>query len=203
MAGPPPLRPRALVLYASTHGHTAKIAARIAEVIREPGIQADLRQARDAGAVKLNEYDLAIVGASVHMEHHQREMVAWVRHHAVRLSEMPSALFSVSLAAADDGDEARTATQRYVDDFEDDTGWTPTRTAMFAGALQYREYDFPTRLVMRLLMAHFQRSTDITVDVVYTDWDAVDRFAREIVGLVPTPGARAFGLVRCGGPSVA
>jgi menaquinone-dependent protoporphyrinogen oxidase len=97
---------------------------------------------------------------------------------------MPSALFSVTLAAADDTDEARKAARDYLDDFEDDSGWTPRLRASFAGALQYREYDFVTRLVMRLMMAHFHRPTDISHDYDYTDWDAVDRFAHECAASV-------------------
>jgi hypothetical protein len=48
----------------------------------------------------------------------------------------------------------------------------------FAGALQYREYDFATRLVMRLLMQRGEHPTAISRDFDYTDWDAVDAFAR-------------------------
>ena len=64
----------------------------------------------------------------------------------------PSAFFSVCLTAADDSEESRTATREYLDEFVERTGWTPHRSTTFAGALQYREYDFPTRLLMRLLM---------------------------------------------------
>ncbi len=58
---------------------------------------------------------------------------------------------SVSLTAADATDESRTATRELIDDFLDDTGWTPDTTLPVAGALQYQEYDFVTRLVMRLI----------------------------------------------------
>ena len=84
---------------------------------------------------------------------------------------------SVCLAAADDTDEARRATRDYIDDMQDDTGWTPTSSTTVAGALQYREYDFVTRLVMRVLMRHGDHPTDVTQDYEYTDWDALERFA--------------------------
>ena len=63
---------------------------------------------------------------------------------------IPSAFFSVCLTVADDTEESRAATRRYLDEFVEETGWTPGRTATFAGALQY------------------------------TDWDAVDRWAHEL-----------------------
>jgi flavorubredoxin len=40
----------ALVVYASTHGHTAKIAARIAAAVRDEGLEVDLRDVADAAA---------------------------------------------------------------------------------------------------------------------------------------------------------
>ena len=93
---------------------------------------------------------------------------------------IPSAFFSVCLTAADDTEESRAATRRYLDEFVEETGWTPGRTATFAGALQYREYDFATRLLMRLLMSRMHHPTDTSQDYDYTDWDAVDRWAHEL-----------------------
>jgi len=46
----------ALVVYASTHGHTAKIAARIAGAMREQGGDVDLRDVADASAAMLSAY---------------------------------------------------------------------------------------------------------------------------------------------------
>jgi menaquinone-dependent protoporphyrinogen oxidase len=180
---------RVLVVYASTHGHTAKVAARVARTLEAAGLQVEVREVEAARGVGVGRYDAAVAGGSVHLGRHQDELVAWARSHAVVLDAMPSAFFSVCLAAAEDTDEARAAARDYIDDFEDDTGWTPARTATFAGALQYREYDFPTRLAMRLLMARGGHPTDITTDVEYTDWDAVDRFARDVAALVPAAAA--------------
>jgi menaquinone-dependent protoporphyrinogen oxidase len=54
----------------------------------------------------------------------------------------------------------------------------------FAGALQYREYDFVTRLVMRVLMRRGDHPTDVTEDYDYTDWDDVERFGRAYAALL-------------------
>jgi menaquinone-dependent protoporphyrinogen oxidase len=91
---------------------------------------------------------------------------------------------SVCLTAADDTDESRDATRRYIDEFLDETGWTPRKSKTFAGALQYREYDFATRLLVRLMMRKAGHPTDISQDYDYTDWGAVDRFAHECSAMV-------------------
>jgi menaquinone-dependent protoporphyrinogen oxidase len=184
--------PKILVLYASTHGHTAKIAARIGAALEQDGATVDLRRI-DAGEPEPAplDYDAAIVGASVHAGHHQRELIEWAATHHTGLAMIPSAFFSVCLTAADDTEESRTATREYLDDFVELTGWTPARSATFAGALQYREYDFPTRLLMRLLMHRSGHPSDISQDYDYTDWDAVDRWAHEFAASLPTTEAVA------------
>jgi menaquinone-dependent protoporphyrinogen oxidase len=170
--------PDVLLVYATTHGHTAKIANRIGDVLREGGLGVDLHDVRTAAKPDLRAYDGVIVGASVHGGHHQHEIVDWARGHARALNGLPSAFFSVCLTAADDTEESHRATREYIDVFLDDTGWIPRETVSFAGALQYREYDFVTRLVMRVLMRRGEHPTDVTEDYDYTDWDAVDSFGR-------------------------
>lgn len=181
---------RVLVIYASKHGHTSKIAGRIALDLRAAGADADVHAVDTRGAEHLGDYDAVVVGTSVHAGHHQRGILDWVRHHAHTLNRMPSALFSVSLSAADDTPEACASAQKYVDDFLDETGWDPRLRVSFAGALQYLEYDFLTRLLMRLLMSRGGHPTDTTRDYDYTDWDAVSAFAAEI-GAIAAEVSRA------------
>jgi menaquinone-dependent protoporphyrinogen oxidase len=173
-----------LVVYASTHGHTAKVAGRVAETLRAEGLGTTVADVREAGGVDPARHSGVIVGASLHVGRHQAAMVDWVKEHRAALDARPSAFFSVSLTAADDTDEARATTRGCIDDFLEATGWAPARTAAVAGALQYREYSIHTRVLMRLVMRRGGHPTDTSHDYVYTDWDAVDRFARDLAGLV-------------------
>jgi menaquinone-dependent protoporphyrinogen oxidase len=168
-----------LILYASKHGHTAKIARRIGEAIHADGLNAHVHAAEKAHELSPNDYDLVVVGASIHAGHHQREIVDWAKQHHAELETRPTAFFSVCLAIADDTDEARASARKYIDDFEDETGWNPDTTTTFAGALQYLEYDFLTRTLIRLMMRHEGHPTDTSRDFDYTDWDAVDSFAHD------------------------
>jgi menaquinone-dependent protoporphyrinogen oxidase len=170
----------ALVVFASTHGHTAKIAARIAQAMRSQGLEVDLRDVASATDAEPGRYGVVVVGASLHKEHHQKEIADWVTERRQALEQRPSVFFSVSLSAAEDSEESHAATQRCIDEFCAKTGWTPARTERIAGCLQYREYDVFTRQLMRLLMRRMGRPTDASHDYDYTDWDAVDRLGREI-----------------------
>jgi menaquinone-dependent protoporphyrinogen oxidase len=181
--------PNILVVFASTHGHTTKIAARIAETMRRDGASVTLEHV-DAAPSPLG-YDAAVIGASVHAGHHQTEVIEWAEGHRTSLSLVPSAFFSVCLTAADDDEESRRATRGYLDDFVEESGWTPRRATTFAGALQYCEYSFATRLVMRLLMHKGNHPTDTSRDYDYTDWDAVERFPHDCAELSTATTARA------------
>ena len=179
------MTPSGLVAYASTHGHTAKIARRIGEVLTARGLDAHVFELpREGPTPDPSDFDLVIAGASVHGGYHQDHMVDWLRHHHAELGLRPSGFFSVSLTAADDTDEARAATRELVDRLVEDTDWTPDETLEVAGALEYREYDLPTRVVMRLIARRHGGSTDISHDTEYTDWDAVERFALDVAARV-------------------
>lgn len=173
-----------LIAYATDHGQTAKIAGRIAAGLRDAGLDVVTHDVSDASAIDPGGHAAIILGASVHRGHHQRSLVDWVKRHRDALDTVPTAFFSVSLTAADDTDEARAATQKCIDDFVEETGWTPGATARFAGALKYREYDVFTRALMRLIAKHNGGPTDTSHDHELTDWDAVDAFTH---GLAARP----------------
>ena len=67
----------------------------------------------------------------------------------------------------------------------------------FAGALQYREYDLMTRLVMRVLMRRGEHPTDVAHDYDYTDWDSVDPLADERARMLASPSGSAQAWPRC------
>ena len=66
---------------------------------------------------------------------------------------------------------------------DDDAGFDPKAVGMFAGALQYTKYGWITRRVMKSISAKEGRDTDTTRDFEYTDWDAVEEFARAVLSL--------------------
>ena len=175
----------ALVVYASTHGHTAKIAARLAEAMRTQGLEVDVRDVKSVADLRPGRYELVVAAGSLHKEHHQKELFDWVAANHQALSQMPSVFVSVSLTAADDSGESRAATKRCIDEFTAGTGWTPSRSEAIAGSLQYREYDFFTRQLRRLLMKHMGHPTDTSHDYDYTDWEGVDRLGAELAALAP------------------
>lgn len=185
-----------LIAYATTEGHTAKIAEYIAQVIRDHGCEAYLVDIKQARAPELDGYDALIVGASIHMGKHQGYVRDFVRKNRAALERLPSAFFSVSLAFHDDTPEARKEVARYIQEFVQGTGWRPPKLGLFAGALLYTRYGFIKRWIMRKIARDKgSRDLDTSRNYIYTDWDSVKRFAEEFMETLvpeatPSPGGR-------------
>ena len=183
-----------LIAYGTTEGQTAKIADHLAEVIRAQGHDVfPMNIEREAPAPA--GYQAVILGASVHKGKHQRWVVDYVRRNRPALEHLPSAFFSVSLAIADGTQKGRLEAEGYVETFVKETGWYPEKVGLFAGALVYTKYNFLLRWVMRRI-ARSRGSGDLDTkrDYVYTDLDAVQRFAEEFMAnFAPSPRASAGG----------
>lgn len=176
---------RVLIAYGTSEGHTARIAEYLAEVIRGHGHEAYPVNLKNARALEVQGYDTVIVGASVHMGTHECCVMDFVRQNRDNLERLPSAFFSVSLAARDASEAAHKEVEGYIEKFVQQTGWRPRKVGRFAGALVYTRYGFFKRWIMRKI-ARDKGSPDIDTsrDYVYTDWDAVKRFAEECLQLL-------------------
>jgi menaquinone-dependent protoporphyrinogen oxidase len=172
---------RVLIVYGTTEGHTAQIADRIANVIRGEGHEVELRESKEVRKQELTGgFDGIIVGGSVHAGAHQSSVVEFAKRNRAILERTPSAFFSVSLTAADPDEEAAAETQTMLDKFCRETGWQPQRVEAIAGALVYTQYNIFMRHMMKLIQKQQGRTQlDTSQDYDFTDWGAVERFARD------------------------
>ncbi len=169
---------RILIPYGTTEGQTARIAEYISDVLRAHGHEAETLDLKHAEHDLPGGYDGVIVGASIHAGKHEGYVADFVRRNKAALEGLPAALFSVSLSAHADPEEA----QKHVTEFEDGTGWHPAKVALFGGALLYTQYGFLKRMVMKkIVSSQGSPDTDTGRDYVYTDRDGVRRFAEEFV----------------------
>jgi menaquinone-dependent protoporphyrinogen oxidase len=170
---------RIYIPYGTTEGQTARIAEYIADLVRDHGHDALAEEVRLGDGTVPVGYDGVVVGASIHMGKHDKHVVEFVKMNRDALERLPSAFFSVSLAAHGDAEEA----EGYVEEFEKETGWRPEKVGVFAGALLYTQYGFVKRRMMRKIAGDKpgDLGTDIKRDYVYTEWDGVRRFAEDFL----------------------
>jgi menaquinone-dependent protoporphyrinogen oxidase len=180
-----------LIAYGTTEGQTARIADQLAGVIRSRGFESQAVDLKRSNDFPLHAYDAVIVGGSIHMGKHQDDVADFVRKNRAALERLPSAFFSVSLAAHGDIENA----EAYVANFEQQTGWRPAKIGLFSGALLYRKYGLLKRYMMKRIVRDKPGdvSTDTSRDHVYTDWDQVQRFAEDFLERLAPQGATEKG----------
>ena len=172
---------RVPVFFATTEGHTRRIAQAIASTLRERGL--------DSEAVDLDaqpdspdwlQIAAAVVGGSLHGGRHQCAVETFVAREARHLAARPAAFFSVSLSAASGNAEKAAAARKIATSFVEKAGWHPQRLTCFAGKLAYSQYGFFKRWIMRRIAKTEGQPTDTSRDYDYTNWSAVRDFALAI-----------------------
>ncbi len=113
-----------LVASHSAEGQTTKIAARIARVLEELGVEVDVRDATEAPGP--NGFDAVIVGDSIHLGRHSRSVTRWLRQHHSDLAGVPLALFQVSMTSTRHDEEHDAKADQYVQQLLERTGTRPT-----------------------------------------------------------------------------
>jgi menaquinone-dependent protoporphyrinogen oxidase len=180
---------RAAIFFATREGQTRRIAARLADNLRDRGVQVDVFDVREVRDFDFSVYATGCVAASVHVGHHEREMIAFVKQHRDQLLRLGAAFISVTLSEAGVEDPTRSETerrqsaadvQRMLDVFFEQTGWHPDRVLAVAGALAYSHYNFIVRAIMKRIARKAGAPTDTSRDYEFTRWPAVDRLAAEL-----------------------
>jgi menaquinone-dependent protoporphyrinogen oxidase len=172
---------RLLIVYATSEGHTARVADRVAEVVRRTPVTVEVHPVEEAPDP--TGFDAVVVGGSIHQGHHSRHLVSYLTAHKTTLSQVPTALFQVSLTSASPDDTHTAKARSLVDELDAASGFDPDVVGMFAGALLYTRYGWFKRHLMRTIVRREGGDTDTSRDYEYTDWDAVEHFARDVAEL--------------------
>ena len=171
-----------LILYATTYGHTAKVAQHLAQALAAHGHQVTVRDVMTSPSpAELAAADAMILGSPVYQNRHLRAIHVFARRHRKLLNRIPSAFFSVSGVAASSRPENHAVARKVVAHFCVATGWYPPQVAIIAGAIPYTRYPPLTRLLIRWFRARQGGDTDTRRDYAYTDWALVTAFADAVV----------------------
>ncbi len=184
------MRPNVLVLFGTTDGQTAKVAAALADVLRSEGADAELVDAkRMREDTDPRRFAAVIVAASVHAGGYQRAVERWVSGHAAALRGRPNVFVSVCLGVLQRDPNVDAELARIVQRFSDKTGWEPSTVKIVAGALPYTRYNWIKRWVMRRISAKAHGDVDTTRDFEYTDWADLRRFGQQFYRRLGVPSA--------------
>jgi menaquinone-dependent protoporphyrinogen oxidase len=182
-------RRRIVIVFGTSYGQTAKIAARMRDALVQRGYDVALANAAEPlPTVPLETCDGIVVGSSIIAGGHQKSVDRFVRAHLGLLKRVPSAFYSVSASAGstDPKGTGRAAAERVRDEFLTRVGWQPRLRASIAGAVNYTRYNPLLRWYMKWASRKGGGSTDTSRDHEYTDWTQVEHFAASVADVVET-----------------
>jgi menaquinone-dependent protoporphyrinogen oxidase len=179
-----------LIAYATTDGQTRKIARFAADRLAGQGHAVELLNVEDAEGLELSRFDGAVLAGSLHVGGYQKALRTFVTGARDGLAAMPTLFLSVSLSAAGTDPEDWAGLKTCLADFQDETGWSPSRTEHVAGAFKFSEYDFFRAWAMRRIADAKGETVEAGKDREYTDWPALG-LALDAWAAALTPRAKA------------
>ena len=167
-----------LIIYSSTDGHTKTICKRIIDFLKDEGVVrlVSLNEAKD---LNLSEFNRIIIGASIRYGKHSKELYKFIELNKNILNEKENVFFSVNVVARKP--EKNTPDNNpYIIKFLKISKWRPKKIGVFAGKVDYPNYNFFDKYIIKLIMFITGGPTDTSKSYDFTDWSKVEGFAKEI-----------------------
>ena len=167
-----------LIIYSSTDGHTKKICETIKENLPS-GNKFKLISLDEALYFNLEKCEKIIIGASIRYGTHNKKVLDFIIKNKNILDLKKTAFFSVNVVARKE-EKSTPETNPYVLNFLKKTNWKPDKLSVFAGKVDYPNYNFFNKIVIRFIMMITKGPTDINNSYEFTNWENVRKFAKEL-----------------------
>ena len=166
-----------VMIYSTTDGQTKRILEYIK--VELGGSDVEISSISRANELELTNFDKVVLGASIRYGKHKPEVFDFVKSQRETLEEKETFFFSVNVVARKP-DKNTPATNPYMIKFLEKTSWKPDFTEVFAGMVNYPEYNFLDKNIIRFIMYLTKGPTDVSRRYEFTDWGSVKKFAELI-----------------------
>ena len=170
-----------LIIYSSTDGQTK----RICETIKDHLALNDrikIVSLDEINKINLEKIKKIIIGASIRYGRHNRKVQDFVIKNKHILVTKKTAFFSVNVVARKE-EKSTPETNPYVKKFLAKTKWKPDKVAVFGGKVDYPNYNFVNKNVIRFIMMITNGPTNTDNSYEFTNWEMVKKFALELKAL--------------------
>ena len=167
-----------LIIYSSTDGQTKKICEKIKENLPS-GNKFKLISLDEALYFNLEKCEKIIIGASIRYGRHNKKVIDFIIKNKNILNLKKTAFFSVNVVARKE-EKSTAETNPYILNFLKKTNWKPNKLSVFAGKVDYPNYNFINKIVIRFIMMITKGPTDINNSYEFTNWENVRKFAKEL-----------------------
>ena len=170
--------PGSLIIYSSTDGHTKTICERISNFL-DNNDEIKLTSLDEVEKFDLSEFSRIIIGASIRYGKHSNKLYKFIKINKEVLDKKQGIFFSVNVVARKP-EKNTPNTNPYIKKFLKISSWRPKKLAVFAGRVDYPNYNFFDKYIIKFIMFITKGPTDTSQSYEFTDWSKVDNFAKEI-----------------------
>jgi len=167
-----------LIIYSSTDGHTKIICERITSFL-DDGNLVELLSLEDAKKIDISNFETIIIGASIRYGKHSEELYKFINLNKKILDQKKNAFFSVNVVARKP-EKNTDKTNPYVNKFLKISKWKPNKIKVFAGKVDYPNYNLFDKYIIKFIMFITKGPTDTSQSYEFTDWSKVDDFSKEL-----------------------
>ena len=165
---------RNIFIYSTSNGQSLKICNAINK--NKESLIIDIDKIK---TVELNKFDQIIIGASVKYGDHNKKIYDFIKNNKILLETKKTGFFSVN-ATARKSEKNKPETNPYVIKFLKKTNWTPDNIGVFAGKIDFPNYNFFEKYIIKVIMWITNGPTDTSKTFEFTDWEDVKKFSDKI-----------------------
>jgi menaquinone-dependent protoporphyrinogen oxidase len=166
---------RSLITYSTVDGQTKIISEKIAAFASHSKV--DVLPISDQ--INLDNYKTIIIGASIRYGKYRKEVYSFVEDNIQILKMKENAFFSVNVVARKP-EKSTPNTNPYLKKFLSNIKWEPKNLGVFAGKIEYPKYKFIDKYAIKFIMWITKGPTDTSKTYEFTNWKAVEDFARDL-----------------------
>ena len=166
---------KSLITYSTVDGQTKEICEKILELSNNSFI--DILPINKVSSI--DAYEKVVIGASIRYGNYRKDVFQFINKNIEKLELKENAFFSVNVVARKP--EKNTAeTNPYINKFLKISKWKPNKISVFAGKVDYPNYNFFDKYIIKFIMFITKGPTDTSQSFEFTDWLKVDDFSKEL-----------------------
>jgi menaquinone-dependent protoporphyrinogen oxidase len=174
---------KALIVFGTRYGATAKTSEEIAQVLRKEGFTVKVVDAKEEKVEDITEYELIIIASGIRMGRWTKEPERFLKKFQVELVRKKVALFVSSLAGvfeADNPNAVEDAERKYLIEKAEKYGLHPIAMALFNGVFPYDHLNWMLKRTLKGECEKFEAAGYEKVDGTYDtrDLKAIRKWAK-------------------------
>ena len=164
-----------VIIYSTVDGQTKAICERMKTKMSTLA-DVEVMDLLNIDGERLEHADKILVGASIRYGKHRPELFDFAQRYQAILDTKVNGFFTVNVVARKP-EKNTPETNPYMKKFLQLSPWQPKIQGVFAGKINYPQYRFFDKAMIRFIMWLTKGPTDTSGCYEFTDWDQVELFA--------------------------